>query len=62
MVNGELFGMINVCFCFGRLFVTVGHPGGCSALYGRPMELGRPLYFHAVVCSSSSSFFFLFLA
>ena len=26
------------------------------------MELGRPLYFHAVVCSSSSSFFFLFLA
>jgi len=29
------------------------------ASYGRPMEYGRRLYFHAVVCSS---FFFFFLA
>ena len=28
-----------------------------DAVYGRPMEYGRPLYFHAVICSSS--FFFL---
>jgi len=29
---------------------------GYAGSYGRPIEYGRPLYFHAVVCS----FFFFF--
>jgi len=33
--------------------------GTVSVYYGRPMEYGRPLYFHAVVCSFLLSFFSL---
>jgi len=37
----------------GLIFVTTGLLSN-----GRPVEYGRPLYFHHVICSSS--FFFLF--
>ena len=33
--------------------VTLNDHERCNGrYYGRPMEYGRPLYFHAVVCSS----------
>jgi len=51
-------------FCSGSAvcWYVSGPLRGCRQFcfsYGRPMEYGRPLYFHPVVCSS---FFFFFIS
>ena len=57
-VNGRYSEVVEFNAVFMLSLTFTGSSRLCiSALYGRRMEWGRPLYFHAVVCSFSFFFF-----